>query len=113
MACFQLGITIDVEEEREFEAYNRVVTESDMEITAANIAGLTVECLANYVPNKYRARPGFACPVIVPFPSSRPDGSGGTCQVLHEGDAERRDPEPQSPRLALPPGRHHVHRQLL
>ena len=52
-ACLALGVTIDPEEERALEAYNHDADEGEMEVTLANIAGLTVDCLATFVPTAY------------------------------------------------------------
>lgn len=52
-ACMSLAVTIDPEEERLLEAYNNEVEADEMEVTLANIGGLTVDCLATYVPSTY------------------------------------------------------------
>ncbi len=55
-ACLALAITIDPEEERLLETYNKDADEEDLEVTVANIGGLTVDCLARFIPAAYVRR---------------------------------------------------------
>ncbi len=48
-----LAVTIDPEEERRMAAHNVEAEEGDMDVTLATIAGLTIECMATYIPSAY------------------------------------------------------------
>jgi hypothetical protein len=51
--CLALGATVDIEEERELEKYNAAASEDELDVTANNIAGLTIDSLSTFVPSKY------------------------------------------------------------